>query len=199
MTRSPFPLQWPDGWARTTVRATSRFSTGMSSALKRLRHELKLLGTANVVITSDLPTRASGMPYGDAADPGIAVWFVMDGAERVFACDRWRHAGDNVHAVALSIAALRGLDRWGASDMVSRAFAGFAALPAPTPSWIDVLQMTREVGRTTDKDSLLRDARRQHRHLMRLAHPDVGGTHETAVRLNNALEEAERELTTRME
>lgn len=199
--REPFPLQWPDGWARTPFddRSVSRFVTGMARALRELLRELNLLGAANVVITSDLPRRPNGMPYGEAADAGIAVWFVLDGEERVFACDRWALAAENVHAIALSIAALRGIERWGAGDIVVRAFQGFKALPAPgatanptaRPWWV-VLCVIRNP--LEPPAATLAKARRAYRMLMRVAHPDAGGEHDQAAELTNAMEQARAEL-----
>lgn len=196
MTRTPFPLQWPEGWSRTPVRdrGVSRFVTGMQMGLKGLRAELERLGAVNIVITSDLPTRSNGMPYGEAADSGIAVWFVLDGKERVMACDRWGRASENIHAIALSIEALRGLSRWGANDIVVKAFEGFKALPAPpglhtqppTRNWREVLGAPVGAG--------LAEIRRLHRLAMRKAHPDHGGSHEQAIEVSLAMSAAEREL-----
>lgn len=191
--RQPNPLQWPADWSRTSSRSRSRsrFSVGMHKAVTTLRRELALLGATNVVITSDLPYKGNGDPYSNArvSDPGVAVWFVHNGTERVIACDRWDIAGDNIHAICLTVAALRGIDRWGASDMVTRAFAGFAALPAPPQDdWRAILGITQ-----ADKDTLVM-ARVKHRNLMKAAHPDAGGSHERAVELNRALQDAEREL-----
>jgi hypothetical protein len=139
MTRAPWPLQWPDGWARTTVPTPSAFTTGLAKARTRLLDEIRKLGGTDVVITSNMPTRRDGLPYATGergvADPGVAVyWTGEKQEERVMACDSWQKPGDNIHAIALSVAALRGLERWGSSATVERAFAGFAALPpAPEP------------------------------------------------------------------
>lgn len=218
--REPFPLQWPDGWARTRsdFRARSKFGyrnsgqVSFSAARQELLDELARLGAANAVITSDLPTRHDGLPYanGRAEDPGIAVWFVLPDDrgvmhERVFACDKWRSHAENMQAIAKSIEALRGLDRWGASDVVTRAFAGFNALPpgsgdevTPPPPvkrpWWEVLGINLEVRIATPRELLLDIAKLQHRKLIKTAHPDAGGSHEAAAELNAAIEEAEREL-----
>lgn len=207
--REPFPLQWPEGWARTPFheRAHSRFITGMARALRELLVELDRLGAANVVITSDLPHRSSGLPYGSAPDTGVAVWFVLDGAEHVLACDRWRSAAENIHAIGLSIAAIRGIDRWGVRDVVARAFAGFQALPAGGQSaavrddgsrpWWVVLCIQRDV--LEEPLATLAKARRSYRMLMRQMHPDTdGGSNGTltaaAAELNVAMDKAVREL-----
>ncbi len=133
--RNPYPLQWPDGWSRTPVsrREIAKFKVTLAEAIHDLLRELYLLGALNVVITSDLPTNTKGLPLssGRCDDPGIAVWCFMRDEERVFTCDRWSSPGANVRAIGKTIEALRGIGRWGAADMVTRAFSGFAALPAP--------------------------------------------------------------------
>lgn len=208
--RKPCPLQWPDGWQRTASdeRRPSRFGghagVGFSVALTDLRLELTRLGAANPVITTDLPVRLDGLPYsaaGPIKDPAVAVWFVLDGHERVFACDRWRTHAENMRAIAKTIEAMRGLARWGAADVVHRAFSGFAALPPGEPAhdrtprhrpWRDVLggPWPAELAGL----DLFVLAKARHRAAIQGAHPDVGGSTEVAAELNAALAEAEREL-----
>ncbi|MGC2778794.1 MAG: hypothetical protein WA418_24510 [Bradyrhizobium sp.] len=182
----------------------------MTEALFDLLAELRRLGAVDVVITSDLPTRQDGLPYatGRAEDPGIAVWFELAGAGRVIACDRWATPIANVRAIGRSIEALRGMERWGATDMVARALQGFAALPAATGSfvayppdhWRQVLGVALMLPSVNAKSAaqlrseMLGIARRAHRDAIKESHPDVGGDLETAIRLNRAIEEAEREL-----
>ncbi len=210
--REPFPLQWPDGWKRTApeLRARSRFYLGFADALRTMRAELERIGAANVVITSDLPVRRDGLPYAQdprrGTDPGIAVWFQLGGQERVWACDRWLSPAENLRAIALSIEALRGLERWGAGDVVTRAFAGFNALPPgpeppptsnPAPDWRAVFGRDIAVlydRKTYNAAMTLRAIRQRYHEAMRSAHPDQGGHHDRAVVLTQAMQEAEREL-----
>jgi hypothetical protein len=204
----PYPLRWPEGWKRTTYRQRSKFK--VSSFVTVRDRVLKLagrLGGSRIVITSNLPTRNDGLPYANSAepdDPGIAVWWVAKGNEQVMACDRWNRTRDNMHAVELSLAALLGLGRWGTTQIVERAFAGFAALPpgpepdAPPPQrpaprpWRDVLGMPGL--RDIDPEFVLDMARGQYKRLARIAHPDAGGTDAQMAELNAAMEAAEKEL-----
>lgn len=132
--RTPFPLQWPERWFRTPdhQREHARFKVTLAEAVEDLLSELAKMGATNVVITSNLPTRQDGLPYSTAScdDPGIAVYFVHQGKEHVFPCDRWNKPAANIRAIGLTIQSLRGIERWGAVAMVTRAFNGFAALPA---------------------------------------------------------------------
>lgn len=206
--RQPFPLQWPTGWARTdpSKRERALFRVTLTEGVQDLLYDLRLMGAVNAVITSDLPTNTKGLPYasGKAEDPGIAVWVVVGGSERVFACDRWSTAAANLRAIGKTVEAIRKIGDWGAADMVTRAFSGFAALPpggqemAPNPAsakrpWRDVLGYRRQHDESPNI-VLLQWARTAHRNAIRTAHPDVGGSHERAAELNVALQEAEAEL-----
>lgn len=179
--------------------------------------EVGRLGGVNGIITTDLPTNSRGIPYasGRVADVGVAVWFVLPDAvgtphERVYACDKWTSVAENMYAIGKSIEAMRGLERWGAADAVNRAFSGFTALssgsgeeyvgapppppPPPRRTWREVLGETFAAWPELDRDELYDLAKSRHRKLMKLRHPDVGGTHEQAMELNVALAEAETEL-----
>lgn len=203
MARSPYPLQWPDGWRRTPDgrRGRPQFQGQFARDRDAVIRQLKRRGCSQIVITSDLPTRNDGLPYANArcSDPGIAVWWVERGRERVMACDRWRSVDFNMRAIDLSIEAMRGLDRWGASDMVERAFAGFAALPAgdqvapPRRTWAEVFDLV-ELRGVLHGPELLAVVKQRHRERIRLAHPDAGGDPAIAAELNAALDEAEKEL-----
>lgn len=216
--RAPYPLQWPTGQKRTRsdYRRHSKFGAiprgsfsreapSAYEAAKELLHELKLLGAANPVITSQLPTRHDGLPYADGRsdDPGIAVWFVLDGHERVFACDHWHRPGENLRAIALSIGAMRGLERWGMADVIERAFAGFTALPpgatqAPhKPNWREVFGVAELVDTlmASSTDDLVAVVKARHRKLIAEAHPDAGGDTARAAELNAALDEALAEIS----
>lgn len=131
--RQPFPLQWPAGWARTepSKRERALFRVTLTEGIQDLLYELRLMSADNVVITSDLPTTSKGFPYSNAKvdNPAIAVWCVIAGSERVFACDRWSTAAANLRAIGKTVEAIRKIGDWGAADMVTRAFSGFAALP----------------------------------------------------------------------
>ncbi len=91
-----------------------------------------------------MPVKKDGFLYASTRkidDNGVAVYFSLKGESRVLACDKWLKLQENLHALTLTIAALRGLDRWGASDMISRAFAGFKALPerGTGEAWYEIL------------------------------------------------------------
>lgn len=209
-TRKSFPLEWPDGWRRTDEGARKRhakFGTMFSRDRDEIIKRLKRRG-ANPVITSDLPLRHDGLPYADSrcADPGVAVYWlernIISGGwtERVLACDYWKEIHQNIRALNLTIEAICGIDRWGCTEIVERAFAGFTALPAAgetsrRKTWREVLEMQGEHFTQLELDEQLLIAKGRFRKKMVDQHPDKGGGLEAAAELNVAMEQAERDLT----
>lgn len=195
MAITAYPLCWPAGRPRAARPENSRFNTALSQTINKLLAELALLGARDVIISSNVPVRRDGLPYATHAKPsdaGVAVYFSFQGRQTCLACDRWRLVGDNLHAIALTIQALRGISRWGSGDMVEAAFTGFAALPSPdmARSWRDVL---REPGEPAPET--LSAATALYRHLARERHPDMaGGSNEAMSELNRAYDAARAEL-----
>lgn len=129
------------GKRQAAIRKTNgQFKTHFAVARDACIDEIRRLGGADVIISTNVPLKRDGMPkaveWGKTSygHPGVAVYFKRKGKEMCFACDAWNHVQDNMHAVSLTIAALRGIARWGTGDMMEAAFTGFAALPAPGQS-----------------------------------------------------------------
>jgi hypothetical protein len=175
------------------VRAGSgKESLTIGDGLARLGAELRRLGAKQVVISSNLRLRQDGLPMaGQAtqlADPGIAVYFKLNGKDRVLACDRWISAADNMAAIASHIEAIRACDRYGVGTL-DQAFTGYAALPANTAAnWRDVFGFQVDQRVTWDEVSAAFVA------AARSAHPDAGGSHDQMARLSEAKEFARKEL-----
>lgn len=188
-----YPLQWPAGWKRTHLPGASKFDTGMEKATRGLLSEIRKLGGVLPVISSNAQYRQDGMPYarqGHVGDTGVAVYFQRAGKPMVFACDTYWTMHENIHAIAKTIEALRAIERWGASDMMERAFTGFTALPAPIVAgmrreWWDVLQCGRDASREV--------IHAQYRRLASAHHPDRGGDAARMTELNRAREDAMKE------
>jgi hypothetical protein len=154
-----------------------------------LQHELRLLGAANIVATSNLKiSKHLNRPLADQKQPddrAVAIYFELKGQELCVAVDRWAFVEDNIHAIALSIGAIRGLERWGGGDMVERSFQGFAALPAGNGSdaeWWQVLDVPPNASRD--------EIDRAYRRLALELHPDKGGDLQRFVTLQTAYEQA---------
>lgn len=167
-----FPLQWPAGWPRTEwrdrLRAPFRVTPGV--AIKEAYEEVRRLGGEMAVISTNVALRRDGLPYAKqerVIDPGAAVYFVRKGKQVSFACDQYDDVYANIRAIGKTIEAMRGIQRWGASDMLDRAFTGFEALPAPE-QWWQVLGVTS----TASADEIKRAFRAKATD----AHPDHGGS-----------------------
>lgn len=217
-TTSRYPLSWPVGWKRTpahqrrraafhatSVAYGSADSAGVRSSyrtkrsltvgdgLDRINGALRRLNARRVVISSNLRTRMDGLPYASQAkqldDPGVAVYFTINNAPRVLACDRWLSAAENMAAIAGHIDAFRAQERYGVGTL-EQAFAGYAALPPKGGTWRTTLGFA--VDEVVDADQIERAFRER----ARTAHPDVaGGSHDAMASLTQAKSEALEELT----
>lgn len=137
-----YPLEWPMGFDRTTTTTSSRFGIeSIAKAVKLLRKELNLFGAEYVVISSNAHYKHDGDLYakqGLIDDKGVAVYFTKDDNQHCIPCDRWNSIAENIWAIAKSIGAMRGLDRWGSKSIVDAAFSGFRQLPAPEQGMVEV-------------------------------------------------------------
>lgn len=140
-----FPLHWPGGWPRTRTPQRSRFDVSFVSARYGLFDEIGRMGGRYIVLSTNIELRKDGLPYANQPEPrdsGVAVYFERKGKQMVFACDRWDRVKDNMRAIQKTIEAMRGIERWGASDLLERAFSAFQALPPPGQikrTWREVL------------------------------------------------------------
>ena len=117
----------------------------------------------------------------------------------MIACDLYERVRFNMRAVGLAIGGLRAVERSGATHLLDRAVAGFAALPsgapAPTPTarpWREVMNLEGFQG---PGFVLKAGMEAQYKQLARTRHPDAGGSDEAMAELNAAREEALRECS----
>lgn len=191
MSPTAYPLTWPDNIPRTKQRATSRFKTSLSAALKNVRTALQLFATDSgrkvetVTISSNV-TLGVDRPQ----DPGVAVWFTWDSMAVCIAVDRYPKVEDNLQAIYHIVDGRRTELRHGGLHIVRATFTGFAALPAPAgkKSWREVLIVDVE-----NPSKAFIEGR--YRLLARKYHPDTpGGSHDAMAELNRAKEDALREI-----
>ncbi|MDE2105828.1 MAG: J domain-containing protein [Patescibacteria group bacterium] len=179
-----YPLTWPVGKPRKSWPESSRFRVTLGKAIKEVQAEVSRLGGSQLVISSNLPLRRDGVPYANASQPkdkGVAVYFTYRKKPMCFACDRWNRIEDNMWAIACTIDALRGIERWGSGSMVEQAFTGFTALPAPE-QWFQTLGVPADA--TADEiNAAWRRLASEH-------HPDRGGDSATMARINQARDQA---------
>lgn len=185
-----FPLHWPEGWPRTKSSERSRFGVTMAVARDGLFHQIFMMGGRYPVLSTNVALRRDGLPYAnqpEPADSGAAVYFERKGKQMVFACDRWDRVKDNVRAIEKTIEAMRGIERWGASDMLERAFSAFEALPPPDKTqrtWREVL------GFPPDAKPDCEGLHIAFRQKAKKAHPDAGGSADAMFELNKAYDAA---------
>lgn len=211
------PLCWPGGWRRTKPeeRTGSRFcrmtydggngwksrkKLTLASARDALLSELRHVADdeRSIIVSTNIPVRADGLPRSGSAgmkrdDPGVAVYFRQNGRDVAMACDKFHEIPDNIAAIGKTLEAMRGIKRWGAAELLDRAFRGFQALPPGTPPppedrpWWEVLNVPKE-GATRWLVKVTRDA------LASQLHPDKGGDAVKMAEVNRAYEDALKEL-----
>lgn len=185
-----YPLEWPAGWPRTKRPGSSRFDVTQARAQTDLLGEIKKLGGRYPIISSMVTLRRDGFPYANQARPddtGVAVYFEMDGTQKVFACDQYNVVGDNIRAIGKTIEAIRGIKRWGASDLLERTLSAFDALPPPgeakAPLWPTVLGISPDASVEAIEAAFRSKAKK--------THPDVpGGSHDAYLAIQAAKEAA---------
>lgn len=200
-----YPLQWPAGWKRTPAPQKDHGRFGkrekykgsswttlkdltVSEATARVLEALTKMAIQHddIVISTNLKTRLDGLPRSDQRKPddsGAAVyWQEHTGDRRCIAIDQYHKVEDNLAAIAATLDAMRAIERHGGAAILSRAFTGFTALPAPgaARTWWETLGVER-----TATPEQIRNAWRS---LASEAHPDKGGSHEAMAELNAARE-----------
>jgi hypothetical protein len=102
----------------------------------------------------------------------------------VFACDKYDVVRDNFTAIAKTLEALRGIERWGAGELMDRAYSGFAQLPAKASEGEDCW-MVLLIPPMSDE----RTIRLSHRDLIRNLHA-TGADSDSFARVNIARDNA---------
>lgn len=111
--------QWPGQKTRRPKR--SRFDSSWKQTLDLLASELAHLGARSVVIQADCPEseiRLDGMLRANARlnGQGVILSFQARKGGLSFPCDSFDQWQDNVRAIALTLEALRKIDRYGVTQ-----------------------------------------------------------------------------------
>lgn len=132
-------------WLRTGPRKNSQFSASWSSTLNLLDRELGYLDADHVVIGMDIDEseiRLDGRPRASAhpRTPAVEIAFDSKYGPLIYRCDEytagyrgeradaWQH---NVRAIALTLEALRAVDRYAASAKGEQ-YRGYRAIESGT-------------------------------------------------------------------
>lgn len=189
MVTEASPLQWPNGWARTEHPKQSRFDNPtIAKSSSEIENEMRLFGGTDLIISSDLRLKKDGMPYSNQCEPddqGVAVYFTWDGVQKVIACDTFNRIACNLWAVAKTINAMRGIDRWGCSEIINKAFTGFEALPEKhSQEWWEVLGVS--------KNATEKEVKSAYRKMSKKYHPDKTGESEKFLQIKEAYENSKK-------
>lgn len=187
-----FPIQWPLGYKRTIIRKPSKFNTPPEKAQLFLRNEIKLLGAIDLIVSSNVVPRKDGLLYYDMSsskidDPGVAIYFKYHDKDVSMCCDQYLTPIENLYALAKGIEALRGMERWGVSEFIDRAFTGFAALPES--KGVTVIETCWSILGIEEKSGQ-EAIKKAYRDKAKISHPDTGGSTELFNKLTAAFNEA---------
>lgn len=114
-------------------RKDSPFRARYSDTLELLERELRNLRAKHIVIQADCDAsmvRRDGQLRSDARlrGPGVIVSFESPKGAMAFPCDTYTDWQANVRAIAMSLEALRAVDRYGVTQKAEQ-YRGWTALP----------------------------------------------------------------------
>lgn len=183
----------------TRNRPYCRFRAAWSDTLELLGREAGKLGARLVVIQVDVTEgelRRDGMLRANAkvGFPGVRVSFESRHGPLTYATDRYSGWQDNVRAVALSLEALRAVDRYGVSGSGEQ-YRGWTALEAEPHASVTVEQAAEYIAAHAGADFIAADVfaspewrAKAFRAAAGKLHPDRGGDPEQFRRLTAARE-----------
>lgn len=206
--------QWPI--APTAERRNAPFRTSYTKTLNLLESELKKIGARDIVVEAFYSLdqiRNDGWPRANVnpREPGAILSFRKQDGPRFqrdgkwfvnltplsFPCDTYHHIEHNIHAIALSLEALRAVDRYGVTRR-SEQYAGWKRIEAPPAAgfqskedaaWFISTQAV-PAGPPAIIVELIHDAayrQEWYRAAAKRLHPDApAGSHELFVKLQQA-------------
>lgn len=189
-----YPLQWPAGYPRTARPAGNYkfYPQTFAGERQNLVIELHRMKALNIVVSTNVPLKPDGNPYASYAKPvdvGVAVYFSIENKAMALCCDKWDTLEANMKALKMSVDAMRGLDRWGVSDILNRAFMGFKALPEKAAGfpWWEVLG----VSRVCTKEEVIEG----YKNKSKIHHPNAGGEPHKWQELQEAYEQGLKQMS----
>lgn len=178
-------LTWPETKQRTAGRRSSPFRPHeVATEQRELENEMLRWGVRRFIVSRNNQRIFAG-------DPAVAVWWLdRKNQLRVLACDKWDSLAANMHALCLTLNAMRGLERWGAYTAEQAAEGARPALPPPAgagaPDWRKILGSIDGIPR--DKQLVLCE------HAYRSMSREAAGNEPRQRELNLAIEAARKEL-----
>lgn len=186
------------------VQAARRSNPNWSKAFELLRYELARIKATNVIIEAGYKpnqVRADGWPYSNAKPEHsqVRVSFERSGTPIAFLQVGFKAVEYNVWLIAMTLQALRAVDRYGCSQSGEQ-YKGWAQLPPGKESiaaaeWSSVEYAMRflcQIGNGEVLSLLPADLDVVYRAAARKAHPDAGGSNELMAKVNRAKDYIER-------
>jgi hypothetical protein len=178
------PLEWTGPVTPAASRKQATFRATYPATLELLFSEAEKLGARELILQVDVferDIRTDGLPRSNARfgeSPAVIVSFESRHGPLRYATDAFTQWQDNLRAIALSLEALRAVDRYGVSRRGEQ-YAGWRALEAgngqafasadAAERWMRG-QLTARIGAHS-----VREPRELYRGLAKLMHPDAGG------------------------
>lgn len=187
--------QWPG--KPTSIRQRSNFSAPWRSTLDLLDRELHYLGKSNrnaptilQIAMREQDFRIDGLPRANAkpTHPGVILSIESKHGPLSYPCDRFDRWQDNLRAIALSLEALRKVDRYGVTRNAEQ-YTGFKAIESPSMSAAaaEVYLLSFDPDEVTDRNGRAVNIERVYRVARGKAHPDrLGGSREAWDRVERA-------------
>lgn len=191
-------------WLNPSARVPTRFSAKWDATLEVLYREVEMLDGRGLVIEVDITEgdlRLDGTirARARAASPAVIVSFDSKHGPLSYRCDRFVAAyynqpddwQQNVRAIALTLEALRSVDRYGATE-TGQQYAGWKAIgSAPAQVRQGALEVLAELAGITLAEAAA-DTGRAASLARRKSHPDTGGSTEKWHRYSAAVTTAVR-------
>lgn len=188
-------------WPRTKTPRRAPFSAPWHTTLAQLDTELRYLRARDAALLVDLDPgqiRKDGWPYSHALPrtSGVVLSFTSKHGALTYPCDTYSHWQHNIRAIALGLAALRAVDRYGVTARGEQ-YTGWKALPcASAPAarpFETVLEAAMYIGTKSgtglNGHRIIQDenaAREAYFAAVKKLHPDAGGSKEDFLLLQEA-------------
>lgn len=177
--------QWPGKRTPNNERKADPFSARLEQTKALLFEELRKINATDVVLQTHFHpavfSARTGWPYADAevSDPGVILSFKSKKHGPLsFPCDRFQTFEGNLRALALSLQALRSVDRYGVTRNAEQ-YAGWKKLEAP--------RAANHFHTREEAEAFIRSHGGSYREAARRLHPDKSsGDHELFLRLQDA-------------
>ncbi len=171
-------------------RKASSFKAKWGDTLDKLEKELRYLGARDIIVQAGFELqeiRNDGWPRGGAraVHPAVVISFRDNAGNPLsFPCDTYDNYEDNMRAIALSLEALRAVNRYGVTKGHEQ-YKGFTALPPGDPIGkreAALKFLSQVTGKTTGE--VAADPEAAYRAAAQRLHPDSEtGSHDKFVQL----------------